>query len=686
MRILNHSRQLLHITILLSLCLAFLLPAGASATAQFDECPEGEVYDEEQDLCVLPPEEEDDDATDEGLQEDTEDTGDIEDAVDEAEDIVVEEDVEDVTDTEDAADIVDEEDTTDTDDVDDVEQSGDVEDMTDETGEEEPGYIAEFSLLHFACEHGFDPLENTTNFEDLWHLCSGSGKPQFTYHLYVDQELITTFGMTTGDDGPGEITLPPAQDDPISSGYVTLIVEPYPDYVSRYVTCITNERGRFDLEIDQASLVSSVSFAAYPDEEIQCEWYHVPYGQFGSGTSTSFSVTKYACPNANTPGLYDFPWTFYSTNCTETIAGQEFSLYSGNDGPIPKQTESDGRFQINEIIESGAELPTWTVVEHIPDGFGEPIVFCGPNDQGYKEEMNLNDGNSITVALGKYEPIIYCDWFNIPNDTQPATILLSVLDCPEGTAPQDELAELCAYPDPNVPFSLVSNNETLAEVTSDDFGEVYFENVLPGDIAIVEEVPPGYGQPVVICNYDTTAPSQLEFEPDVLDGSVNVELEAGDFLFCAWYNLPTPGAVTNEVTVQFWVCPEDVLAEANETDLLLYCEVEQEDRDVIVIIGDESTDQAITGEATWEFEGDQFRLDGGNDGDNSIWCSSAWMEGEREMSEFHEPVTAENGVLTLEITHPDSITFCSWFVAEPEAGTLPDPPALALHSLSPRSI
>jgi hypothetical protein len=662
-----HLRKLLYITCCLLLVgTSFLTPAVTTFAAQDgEECPEGLVYDAGQDLCVLPGEPEDDIEAD-GTEDDA--TGEP-DALDDTGEV---DDIEDATDVEDVDDIEDE---TDGEDAEDVEQTGDAEDANDLTGagdeevdaaEEEPGYIAGFTLLHFACEPGFDPLDNKTNSEGLWHLCNGSGKPQFTYHLYVDQELVTTFGMTTGNEGPAGITLPPPQDDPIPSGYITLTVEPHPDYVSRYVTCFTNERSRFDLEIDNTSLIASVSFAAYPNEEIECEWYHVPPGQFGSdSTSFSFSVTKFACQSDHKPDPQESPWSFYSDTCTETIAGQEFTLYSGDDEPISKQTGDEGWFQIFEYLEPDTDLPVWTVAEHIPDGYGEPIVFCGPNAGSAKDEMNLSDGNAIIVSFDDNFPHVYCDWFNIPNDTQPATILLSVLDCPEGTAQQDELAELCTGPDPNVPFSLVSNSETLAEVTSDDLGEVYFENVAPGDVAIVAEVPPGYGQPVVICNYDTTAPSQLEFEPDVLDGnSVNVELEAGDFLFCAWYNLPTPGAVTNEVTVQFWVCPEDVLADANETDLLLYCEVEQEDRDVVVTIGNESTDQAITGEATWEFEGDQFSLDAGSDEDSSIWCSSAWMEGEREMSEFHEPTTAANGVLTLEIAHPDSITFCSWFAAE----------------------
>jgi hypothetical protein len=566
----------------------------STAAAQEDECPEGLVYDEAQDLCVLP--EELDDSTDESLDESVED--DV--ADDPVEDDLTDE--VDVTDVDDATDIADEEDVTDITDVEDAVDAEDQIDAVDEEAdmeedavEEEPGYIAEFTLLHFACEPGFDPLQNKDNSEGLWHLCNGSGKPEFTYHLYVDQELVITFGMTTMDGGIASITLPAAQEEPIPAGYITLVVDPVPGYVSSYVTCFTDVRSRFDLEISNGT---SVSFAADPDEAIECEWYHVPVDQAGGSEGTSFSVTKYACQGDFAPDPQEDPWSFYSSSCTETIAGQQFTLQRDSDGPSRQETGPDGKFSLFDIPVSNAGPPTWTVAERIPAGYGEPIVFCGPTGSA-KQEMPLSNGNAITLAFENGVIEIACDWFNIPGESQPATISINARNCPEGTTAESDLATACTDVASNVPFALYSPDATLGESSTDDNGDVVFENVPPGELAVEEELPSGYGPVAVTCDHASTAFGQLQITPNILFGNgFEIEIDAGDTLDCAWYNLPALGADNGpNIAIQGYQCPPNTTFTADSTmdDLLAQCLTQAFDTTWEVLIGEELITSANSG-------------------------------------------------------------------------------------------
>lgn len=96
-------------------------------------------------------------------------------------------------------------------------------------------------------------------------------------------------------------------------------------------------------------------------------------------------------------------------------------------------------------------------------------------------------------------------------------------------------------------------------------GELYFDGSftasdLPaGDVWVVETVPDGFGLPIVFCNiYAATGAESGFFQAMVDGGSVYFPLEAGSWIYCDWYNVPTEWEGADEggtITIVKWYCP-----------------------------------------------------------------------------------------------------------------------------------
>jgi hypothetical protein len=67
-----------------------------------------------------------------------------------------------------------------------------------------------------------------------------------------------------------------------------------------------------------------------------------------------------------------------------------------------------------------------------------------------------------------------------------------------------------------------------------------FEGVAPGAISIMESVPPGFGEPVVYCQTipDSGEPTPYTEFPVVNENTLQINLPAGGWLACDWFNVP----------------------------------------------------------------------------------------------------------------------------------------------------
>ncbi len=254
------------------------------------------------------------------------------------------------------------------------------------------------------------------------------------------------------------------------------------------------------------------------------------------GGDVTIQVTKYVCPvgfNADEATHPDLAFT-----CQETLDGVSFGVSDGA-AYVDQQVTAGG-----QVVFEGLAAGAYSIVETIPDGYGEPVVFCdsydvngNSPDGSYKPPVL--DGNQILEVV---EPgLFFCDWYNVPYGD--VTIQVTKYECPEGfdpyTATHPDLAFTCQVLMDGVNFG-VSDGAAYVDQQVTAGGQVIFEGLAEGAYSIVETVPDGYGEPVVYCDsYDLNGNSPAgSSKATVLDGNQILEVVEAGLFFCDWYNVP----------------------------------------------------------------------------------------------------------------------------------------------------
>lgn len=198
-----------------------------------------------------------------------------------------------------------------------------------------------------------------------------------------------------------------------------------------------------------------------------------------------------------------------------------------------------------------------TIAEELPDGYGDPVVYCQTLDEDAGTLMASQGGRIILKPNPAINFDYQCNWYNVPMQTVPVTVWK--WECPQGVEidPTAQAhASSCTTPMNNVEFALVDRNGPRTQVTSS--GQVSWDDVAMGTISITETVPPGYStRPYISCFYKaylTTGENGLEPQYSVVNNVLNTTLStSGMALQCNWYNkYMGPG----ELTIYKWTCPE----------------------------------------------------------------------------------------------------------------------------------
>ncbi|MCC6792512.1 MAG: hypothetical protein IT336_12555 [Thermomicrobiales bacterium] len=291
------------------------------------------------------------------------------------------------------------------------------------------------------------------------------------------------------------------------------------------------------------------------DDYLHCNWYLVPNG---SAEPTTVTVNKHWCPDgfdAYGADLYDLAATCHESPNIDV----DFEL-THSSGSETKTVNGQGRIDWSNLYSGDV-----TIDEDAPAEYGFPRVFCKQmdllgNDDG-SEEMQVADGASIAVTIGSGKAL-YCDWFNIP--VAYGEIYINKHWCPAGYEPQHDLTDLIQwcqeqYGD-SVTFDISGANSGSGggQGTGDiEVNAVIFDQLPVDTWTIAEQVPEGYGPPIVFCR-EIHLQSGLEgeyVEAPVYDGSSIVwDIQPGYRLFCDWYNVedrPHGG-----VYVRKHVCPQ----------------------------------------------------------------------------------------------------------------------------------
>jgi len=293
-------------------------------------------------------------------------------------------------------------------------------------------------------------------------------------------------------------------------------------------------------------------------EQISCDWYVVGTGTGGSGTVI---IRKSACPagyDASAHDMFDMAAT-----CHESVGAVYFSVFEAGGGYDGGSKLTSGGALNSVTFENVPNVPLW-ISEVVPDGYGDPVAFCGVedflgNDVVPTRYYPWNDGKIELDAPGE-ENVVQCDWYNIPT----GKVIVRKAACPVGYAvsnPPDmyDMAANCHENAGVVNFSVFEAGGGYDGGVKPTSGgvpnSVTFENVPNVPLWINEEIPAGYGDPVVFCQVETELGEDVTPTTYYPWNAGKIELDApgsGNVAHCDWYNIPTGG--DNSVTVYKWQC------------------------------------------------------------------------------------------------------------------------------------
>lgn len=257
------------------------------------------------------------------------------------------------------------------------------------------------------------------------------------------------------------------------------------------------------------------------------------------------------------------------TACPTFGEGIEFTLEHA-EGSSTQAIVDDATFW------DGVPPGPFTVTEHVPAGYGEPVWYCTTNPKDENGDVQVSGvwtlgnapGGVLSETIDEPHGEVFACWvFNVPADEEENSVTLFKWRCPEGTGyeeDQDWYEGNCVEQHDGVEFAVASDIGIAVLETAG--GTVQFDGLPAGTVGIQETIPAEYGPPVVFCATDAgwatyPAPTghwDFEFEDDGQNQA----------LVCHVYNIPgEPGSLT----LLKWTCPPGYDLDAAGADPQLDC-------------------------------------------------------------------------------------------------------------------
>jgi hypothetical protein len=291
--------------------------------------------------------------------------------------------------------------------------------------------------------------------------------------------------------------------------------------------------------------------------------------------TASLTVEKRVCPP-----FYD-PFTGNPTvDCTETLDGVTFDLDNHDAGELDLQAVT-GDVVPGAAVFTDVTPGTWALSEQIPAGYDQPFLWdcVDQNAPGLvAPPFTLFNTWDLEIEAGQD---ILCRWFNVEDNTNH-TIRVSKFVCPEGfdaTSDVWTFQDQCDTPLAGVDFTMTTDG-AAAGGTTDAQGRIEWTDVdleASGQIQLDEEIPDGYGEPVVWCVSFPEAAADPEdfdfFQVASVDGLVSVSPAQNEPYIsgCAYYNFLAEGGEGNTVRVIKHQCPMGVVEDAEFEDYNEIC-------------------------------------------------------------------------------------------------------------------
>ncbi len=306
--------------------------------------------------------------------------------------------------------------------------------------------------------------------------------------------------------------------------------------------------------VDQGAFTLDLPAETYT---VFCDVYNVPVDSDGG----SIIIFKFECPAA-----YDFSANDPLLDCGALLNDVQFNT-TGPDGYAAQTNTGDS---INGAVYfGGLEAGNYTITETLPPTMIQAYLGSCWSDtvdtSGYGN-FYLGDPAAFQLDLAADEDIV-CYQYNAPAEDldDNAEVFISKWECPDGyySDTHQELLENCTTEQEGVVFNI--EHESGATDSDDTGGQPARASFTPwftGNSTITEEIPAGYGSPLVFCwaqdefgamigGYD------LAFYP-VTNGAIDITIPAIDgqivTFSCDWFNFPDDDGVT----IHKWECPDGI--------------------------------------------------------------------------------------------------------------------------------
>jgi hypothetical protein len=377
------------------------------------------------------------------------------------------------------------------------------------------------------CPAGYEP--NPEIFND----CHGNGLEGVTFTI-DGPDGFEDSAVTAIEDSPGPGIV---RFTDLPAGTYT-ISEDVPDHdTTIYVYCsLAEAEDQVDFTYNEDG---SIDLPLGEGVDVICDWYNIPIDL--SGDSASLFIRKLVCPPGTTENFFETCFDNRLEDITFEIDGPGGFADSG-------VTNADG-----EVFFEGLPAGVYQISEDIPGDVNDIFVYCAIVDgDRIPVEETSQGGIEITVSAGQQ---VACDWYNIPvRQFEPASLTIQKFLCPDGT--NSNYAAQCTEPLEAVTFDVAGAGGSVSDVT-DASGEVTFTDLAPGDYVVTEVPPDGVHVAVYVVSCSSSG-TRFPFTYDDSTGlRINITLDSGDAVTCAWYNVP-PGqpapAEGGSITIFKYLC------------------------------------------------------------------------------------------------------------------------------------
>ena len=419
---------------------------------------------------------------------------------------------------------------------------------------------------------------------------------------------------------------------------------------------------------------------------LYCDWFNIP-----EEMRVKVTVIKHLCPE----GYLSSDPSELAANCDEPYDPITFKLDGASSGnPGDQET---GQVVPNGVEWTDLEGDTWYITEFLPDGLGEPIVFCkliygidGSESANQQQPVeSVEDGVRITYTV---DPgfNLYCDWFNI-TDTPYVGIYIHKYGCPEGYEDSwtlEQWSQFCTTVVRDTTFVVEAADGTSYDQNLNGI-DLAWELLPPGEYRITEQPAAIWTGSAIFCavgsyNGDLDSWGRLDISGSAFPWTLNDY----EYLDCYWYNLPKtrpvasvdPNAPAN-LTIVKSTCPEDYDPLAEQANPDKDCDDLTDDVRFSLIGSRNASVEGVTGD-----DGDGT-VSFGDLKPGSYLLRETWPENVREAfissceSDFRvfdypfSPFARIDDTGTIKISLiPGETLVCYWFnvPSPPEAEATPD--------------